>query len=83
MINLSCVVFAINADRHLAWCNGISHHPLWEKKMKLILEDEKELTSGSESLLPVPLLLHQHFREEKNMGGFQACQRHLQGMFVR
>lgn len=54
-----------------------------KKKMKLILEDEKELTSGSESLLPVPLLLHQHFREEKNMGGFQACQRHLQGMFVR
>lgn len=54
---------------------------LW--KMKLILENENELTSGSASLLPVPLLLHQHFMEEKPMGGFLACQRHLQGMFWR
>lgn len=51
--------------------------------MKLILENENELTSGSASLLPVPLLLHQHFMEEQNMGGFQACQRYLQGIFLR
>lgn len=43
---------------------------------------KNELTSGSASLLPVPLLLHQHFMEVKTMGGFLACQRHLQGIFL-
>lgn len=31
MINLSCAVFAIKADCHLARCCGISHYPLWGK----------------------------------------------------
>lgn len=33
---------------------------------KLLLESETELTSGSESILPVPHLLHQRFMEEKH-----------------
>lgn len=82
IINFSCAVFTINADPPpgtVLW----DFPPSSLEQMKLILESETELTSGSKNILPCSPLASSAFHRGKNMDDFQAGQSYWWGVFLR